>query len=240
MKPIIMLTSALFLLSQNMANVLAATRTLTLSIAAQDDLFGAGHSTAPSPGGGSGGILPASIFSTALAGGTVRLISVSGTISMGIASGYEDAEGTGAFATDISSYNGISGIRADRAGFLAGVFLGPTEPADPPPATLDFTAAGLGTGFLTLSPQIGQIFFIGDGLTGTGSGSIQQFIAPVDATTLCLGFVDGNNFTGLPGYYEDNTGQLTGTFQIQSVPEPAILSFMCLSALITLKRLSRH
>ena len=40
--------------------------------------------------------------------------------------------------------------------------------------------------------------------------------------------MDGNGFSGLPGFYGDNTGQVLGTFQIQTVPEPAGALLMCL------------
>ena len=51
----------------------------------------------------------------------------------------------------------------------------------------------------TLSPGLRQAFFIGDGRTGTGSGSVQQFVVPAGATRLLLASSDGiganyNNF----------------------------------------------
>src|SRR5262249_39942824 len=74
---------------------------------------------------------------------------------------------------------------------------------------------------------LNQTFFIGDGLTGTGSGSVQVFHVPDGATRLYLGFADAFFFQGDPGYYDDNTGSLTATFMvtaISGVPEPG--SFM--------------
>jgi hypothetical protein len=119
---------------------------------------------------------------------------------------------------NLSSFGGISGIKSDASSFLAGVFLGPAEPLDPAPPVLDFTAAGLGTAFTTLSPLVNQIFYIGDGLTGHGSGSMQQFFVPATVTALYLGFPDAPVYSGLPGVYHDNEGTLTATF---SVPEPS-------------------
>ena len=51
---------------------------------------------------------------------------------------------------------------------------------------------------VSLSPALDQLFFIGDGLTGPGTGSIQDFIAPAGAGTLYLSISDlvgaaGNN-----------------------------------------------
>jgi hypothetical protein len=60
----------------------------------------------------------------------------------------------------------------------------------PAPADLDFST-GAGTSFTTLSPALKQAFFIGGGLTGTGSGAVQTFVVPVGATRLFLGTSDG-------------------------------------------------
>ena len=108
--------------------------------------------------------------------------------------------------TDITSYKGISGvIHARKTMFLVGVFLTDAEPADPAPARLDFSN---NEAFATLAPVIGQTFFIGDGLTGTGAGTVQQFAVPDAATRLFLGFADGYGVHGSPGYYGDNSGSL--------------------------------
>src|SRR5262249_13178225 len=134
--------------------------------------------------------------------------------------------GNSSFPTEISSWNGISGIRSDASGFLAGVFLGPTEPTDPAPTTLDFTSSGIGTSFPSLSPALGQVFFIGDGLIGNGTAANQQFFAPAGAVGLYLGFADASDFMGLPGQYQDNLGSLNVTLRFQNVPEPAALSIL--------------
>jgi hypothetical protein len=69
----------------------------------------------------------------------------------------------------------------------------------------------VGTEFATLTPALGQVFFIGDGLTGTGSGSVQTFTVPRGATRLFLGIADASGFGGRPGCYGDNIGM----FQVQ-------------------------
>jgi hypothetical protein len=64
-----------------------------------------------------------------------------------------------------------------------------------------------------LAPQLRQIFFIGDGLTETGSGNQQTFIVPPTATRLYLGIPDNP--------YKDNSGSFTATFTISSLsPAP--------------------
>ena len=91
------------------------------------------------------------------------------------------------------SANGISGVNAP-INSLVGVFLtdSPPNSSGPPPA-LDFhPATGLGLAFARVSPFLKQVFFIGDGLTGNGTGAVQQFIVPAGATRLFLGAVDGS------------------------------------------------
>ena len=186
--------------------------------AASTNIYEAGH-TPPAPGGGGAGVWPSSITSSAQLGYVVLFTNVTGSISLSSSLGVlNNPDGNTSFPTDISPFGGLSGIRSDASGFLVGVFLGPTVPMEPAPATLDFRASGLGTSFLTLSPQLGQLFFIGDGRTGTGSGAIQQFFVPPTATGLYLGFADAPNYTGLPGQYQDNVGSLSISLLILKAP----------------------
>jgi len=125
-------------------------------------------------------------------------------------------------STNVEPTDGkISGIIAGRTFFLTGVFLGAGLPAVRPPS-LNFTSSGLTESFLSLSPGLGQVFFIGDGLTGTGTGSTQTFIAPVGAATLYLGAVDASSFVGIPGDYSDNLGSVNGTIMISNSTFPMI------------------
>jgi len=66
---------------------------------------------------------------------------------------------------------------------------------------LDFTD---GEDFSELAPEIGQTFFIGDGV-----GRIYRVTA--DATRLFLGFADAFNYVGAPGWYANNGGSLEVT-----------------------------
>jgi hypothetical protein len=89
------------------------------------------------------------------------------------------------------SNNGISGA-SWPINALVGVFLDASQPdLSAAPADLDFSGSGVGTSFTTLSPALKQAFFIGDGLTGTGTGSVQTFVVPAGATRLFLGSSDG-------------------------------------------------
>jgi len=147
-------------------------------------------------------------------------------------------DGNAAIASVLSSIGGISGYRGP-GGTLVGVFLGDGNPAsDAAPATLDFSATGLGTNFASLAPAIGQVFFIGDGRTG--GGVTQTFLAPVGSTRLFLGIPDGFGFGGAPGAYEDNNGfyQVSG----EAVPEPATIAGLAIagSGLVAARRRRRQ
>ncbi len=95
--------------------------------------------------------------------------------------------------------NGISGVQV-QADALIGVFVGAGAPGSQAPASVDFSS---NTGFATLSPLLDQVFFIGDGLTGTGSGAVQQFVVPAGATRLFLASSDDL------GASANNTGQFS-------------------------------
>jgi hypothetical protein len=111
----------------------------------------------------------------------------------------------------------------DFVGGMVGIFLEDSLPASAPPPLQFYVSnsadGGIQTDFKTLSPKIGQVFFIGDGLTGTGSGAVQVFAVPATATHLSLGFVDSCTNI-VPGCYSDNAGSLSAIFQLnQYVPD---------------------
>jgi hypothetical protein len=108
-------------------------------------------------------------------------------------------------SSPVGTFSGFQGT--DFGGAQVGVFLGDTSPPSPPSTSrfyfTDSSQGGIQTDFLTLAPQIGQVFFIGDGLTGTGTGSLQTFHVPPTATHLYLGYIDSCTQTapGVPGCY---------------------------------------
>lgn len=129
--------------------------------------------------------------------------------------------------TNLSSFGGISGFLSDGQGPLAGVFLDASIPNSGAPATLNFTGGGIGTDFLSLTPSLGQVFFIGDGQTS--GGTFHEFTAPAGATRLALGIPDGFGFVGVPGAYDDNDGAYRiriGINEVPTIPEPATLLLM--------------
>jgi hypothetical protein len=137
---------------------------------------------------------------------------------------YNDADGVGVgVSANVLSDESISGIQAPTLGFVTGVFeSGPPE--GDAPATLDFNT--IGTDFPSLSPTLQQLFFIGDGLTGDGSGNVQVFYVPNGSKTLYLGITDACNGSGLPSCYEDNTGDFVMSYAISTASGlPAVEKF---------------
>ena len=134
------------------------------------------------------------------AGSSLTFSATGGTNYNGCASATPEGGGVcGNFAA--LSYFGIS-TYTGPINALVGVFI--NAPGGTAPAGLNFTAAGA-TSQGTYSPQLNQVFFIGDGLTGTGSGSVQQFVIPAGATALYVGSSDG------PGANYNNFGSLSVT-----------------------------
>jgi hypothetical protein len=200
----------------------------TIAVPSTSNIFGAGHSGAaatPSPGGPSpgpapdGGTAPPSV---SIAGISTVGFAASGTVDFGGGTGGHAPDGYPTSSYDFSSYNGIAGYFGNTGTALYGVFTGAVEPADPAPAKLNFDG---NTSFASLSPALNQIFFIGDGKTGTGAGATQQFAVPSGATTLYLGLADGYPVgpggSYLVGGYNDNTG----SFLVDViVPEPSSIA----------------
>ena len=197
-----------------------------LTISGDSNIFGAGKTSAPAPGGDTGGQLPPLYNFAAAAGQVLTFSNISGSVNIsGFSYTSTNVNGDGNYmhGTNIFSYGGISGIRNDNAfAFLVGVFLNDSAPTGSGPLPLDFTN---NTSFAELEPELNQTFFIGDGLTGSGLGNIQRFLVPEQATRLFLGFADaagvqGVPFQGLTGAYIDNSGSVVANFEIQSPAEP--------------------
>lgn len=127
--------------------------------------------------------------------------------------------------TDVNGTNGLSGIAAPSQLFLAGVFVSSTV-VPLAPSELVYGAGDLS--LTSYAPELNQVFFLGDGLTGTGAGAQQMFYIPDWADTLLIGFVDAPEFEGDPYYYADNSGSITATFDViaPAVPLPAGLPLM--------------
>jgi Flp pilus assembly protein TadG len=96
---------------------------------------------------------------------------------------------------------------------VVGVFLDdqlPTQ-AGPVPASLDFSTAA-SRDFQSLSPQLRQPFFIGDGKMD--DGTTQTFVVPPGATRLYIGTMDGYE-------WNNNVGKYTTT--IHRIPQVTVV-----------------
>lgn len=201
----------------------------TVTVDATDSIYNANYVAV------AGATAPVIVPLTA-GGGVLTFSSVTGSVILNVGSGNNanNPDGVGSAGTNdqpgVSGTAGISGIVAPTAGYLAGTFLNGQEssPSHNAPAPLNFDA--IGTSFSSLTPLDDQVFFIGDGLTGNGTGSIQQFVIPTDATELVLGFIDAPGYNGAPGSYTDNSGSFSATFNVPgsgtATPEPASLGIM--------------
>ena len=115
--------------------------------------------------------------------------SVSGLVDIGVTpGGYvfgehgPDGDADSPYGDFYTAVDGISGyLDSNRVAMLVGVFLDDTEPANPAPGSLDFSDGGMiGHIFSSLAPQLRQVFFIGDGLTGSGTGSLQMRVMNIE------------------------------------------------------------
>jgi hypothetical protein len=195
----------------------------TLTIDATDDIYGAGQSTLPAtiyPG-----TFPPSDTFSADPNEILTFSSVTGMVGCNfVITNGPDGPCWPGVNTTVTSYGGLSGIDVDQNNmFLVGVFLDASEPSGPGPAVLSYnygTPGSLSTSDPSFSPALDEVFFIGDGLTGTGTGNQQIFNVPAGADRLYLGFAD--SFDSVPSYYADNVGSLKATFEITTAtPEPA-------------------
>ena len=91
-------------------------------------------------------------------------------------------------------------------------------------AGLDYQASSNANESLSAySPSLNQVFFIGDGLTGTGTGSVQQFTVPTGADSLFLAVGDS------VGGSANNLGSLNVTVSgitASPIPEPSTLTLL--------------
>lgn len=206
-----------------MANTVSGSTT----VAGTANIFAAGQSS-PAVVGSDGSLPP--FISLAAGANAISFSSITGTVRLGTA-GANPAYGPDGLDYASAFYIGaptipVSDLKSNRNGpTLWGVFLNDSVPTGPHPASLDFSNAGLGIAFTSASPALRQSFFIGDGLTGTGSGAQQTFLVPTGATRLFLGVLDGLAVNAAPGNaYFNNTGAFVVGYELTvpaaPVPEP--------------------
>jgi hypothetical protein len=223
------------LLGLGVAGCLSAS--VMVTVAGNDDIFLAGQSSSPSSDAGAlptvgvaGGFLPVAANTY-----TLQVFGVTGTVSPcifspGCPSGGADGIAATPPGTDVTGpptgvTSTLSPIQfSGEAMFLVGVFLGSGLPPTQVASIGDYGGGGaLSSSLTTYSPLLGQTFFIGDGLTGTGTGSMQGFILPAGATQLYLGFADSaGDFDGIASSYGDDGGSLSANLQIVQINEAEV------------------
>ena len=160
-------------------------------------------------------VLPSLVTGSSLVPGSIVNFSATGTVGYTSGNSPYGPEGftTHIVGHDLGAQNGIATLSAPWCA-LVGVFLDSDAPStSSAPSPIDFSS---GYNFAGLSPQLKQPFYIGDGLTSTGSGQTQSFVVPTGATRLFLGILDSS------GWYNN-----TGSFNVQvTVPEPSTLALM--------------
>ncbi len=172
---------------------------------------------APSSASSTDGFFPPSASFRAAAGRILTFAEVAGAVRIdaGTDNGGQGASGpdggTYQAPVNVATSGGLSGFKASSTGALVGVFLAGNAAPSVTPPTLDFSAANA-TNFRELSPVVGQVFFIGDGLAADGTA--QKFNVPATASNLFLGIADGSTSGGVPGGYANNDGQFDATFQL--------------------------
>ena len=231
MKSRILLVTAIAFVTSAFPSVSESQSGNTPSLSSLSDIFRAGGNATYSGGFYLDGIDPFLINITATGFGRVATFSASGLWKEDEwwtpTPKYGPDGGPYAIST-VSSWNRIAGFTGPANLWLVGLFLDDTLPTFAPARRVYSASEYASPSFTDI--QVGQVFFIGDGVTGTGSGSVQQFLVPDGATRLFLGTVDGGAFMTDPGGYYNNAGSLDVSWDIRdgtsTTPEPASLALV--------------
>jgi hypothetical protein len=196
----------------------------TVSVLGTDVIYCPGNMACASSVGGT---VPGAVIN--VTGISSLQFLATGTVVLNLTSGNNSNDPDGVGAAPGSSYNtgaGIyAGITAPYAGYLTGLFTG----SDALPGTATNYPDVASEGATSYSPTQNQVFFIGDGLTGDGTGTEQTFYVPTGATMLYLGISDACGYGGGPSCYGDNTGSFSVSYTTVSsgtpstTPEPSSL-----------------
>jgi Flp pilus assembly protein TadG len=112
-----------------------------------------------------------------------------------------------------NSEHGIANVTAPIASVI-GVFLNDSQPdSTAAPASLDFSTPA-SRDYATLSPQLKQPFFIGDGLRADGV-TLQGIVIPAGATRLYIACMDFQQWS-------DNSGSMTTT--VTATPQVTLVN----------------
>jgi hypothetical protein len=162
---------------------------------------------------------PVPTTATGIVGGASYTFSASGSANHGGPTPLSPPDGEELISHYLGAENGIGDITAPFAS-LIGVFLGPNQPdQNPAPQPLDFRNPA-DRDYLVLAPVLKQPFFIGDGLTG--SGAVQQIIAPAGASRLFLGVMDEYSWFDNAGGFTVQVLQTSPASKVQLSLHPSL------------------
>lgn len=167
---------------------------------------------------------PVQVIGLPFSAGDILQFSVTGSVSWNGGVNFVGPDGNTSFVTGHGGggvVNGISDLIAPISS-LVGVFLTNMQPDATPPAPLNsrlvFNTPGT-RNFSSLSPDLRQLFFIGDGRTDTNA--VQNFVVPVGATRLYLGTMDQFGWFNNQGSFEVTVSNISTPPQPPAVPLPA-------------------
>lgn len=159
---------------------------------------------------------PVQVTGVPFTAGDILTFSATGMVRHGPGQTFEDPDGSGAFSYTGGNANGMSSITAP-VNALLGVFLSDVQPdSNPAPAILDFSTI-VSQEMLAYSPELQQVFFIGDG--EIPAGTQQEFTVPTGATRLFLGTHDGFGWFNNEGSFDVTIKNLSAT--PPAIPLPA-------------------
>lgn len=214
-----------FMALGTLSSASAATISLTVNVPGMSDPWLAGMpegSTASEYAGRPPSVVPPQapvlVSGLTLQAGAILTFNVSGSVSHRPIPPVDTPDGGDRNVSHrTGAENGISNIFAPITS-LVGVFLGPEIPnLSPAPNSLNFGAPA-SRDYLSITPLLKQVFFIGDGLT---SGNVlQQAIVPEGATRFYLGTMDTYEWPNNGGSF---TVKVTEESEDVAVPEPTTL-----------------
>ncbi len=170
---------------------------------------------------------PAQVVGIPISTGTTLVFSASGLAAYSPTAPLEPPAGqlNPLYIYPDPAQNGMSGVGTwpTTGGALSmalmGVFLDNTEPdlsGITTPSSLDFSAQAE-QDYTPLSPDLQQVFYIGDGFENSNPSQQKEFVAPPGATRLFLGTYDGVGWNNNPGEF---------TVTVTAVPEPGSLALL--------------
>ncbi len=181
--------------------------TITVPGTANPWLAGMPNGSTAAMGDSAPGQSPVPVNCISITPGQLISVTVTGAVSNGPCCSPVGADGTGAEPHIPGAENGVSNVTAP-INSLIGVFLGVDPPnTTPAPAGLNFGSEA-SRNFITFSPLLKQVFFLGDGRNS--QAIVQKVVVPTGATRLFLGTMDGIE-------WNNNTG----SFSVQVCTEPA-------------------